>query len=247
MPDMRSIPFASVAVLTLVLGQTALMNAALATEPQAAGAPAAAPTATASPAQGAVAAQPPTAVAPDETEESQASALAERQQRYAALRAEAAELGVALPEAPPWETGRFGRPDLSARMRGLSPEERQAAREARWQQMRAEAAERGIEMPETPPWVEAEKRRQEMQERFTQYRRTIEQMSDEQREAARAFFGAPSGMPYPYPSFPPSDAYQPWHPPCHHEPRGMAYPPMMPGYPAPNGGQYPPAPSESRP
>ncbi len=240
MPDMRSIPFASVAVLTLVLGQAALMNAALAAEPQAAGAPAAAPTA-------AVTAQPPAAATPDRAGESQASALAERRQRYDALRASAAEIGVALPENPPWETGRFGRSDLSERMRGLSPEERQAMRETRWQQMRAEAAERGIEMPETPPWVEAEKRRQEMQERFTQYRKTIEQMSDEQREAARAFFGAPSGMPYPYPSFPPSDAYPSWHPPCHHEPRGMAYPPMMPGYPAPNGGQYPLAPSESRP
>ena len=241
MPDIRSIPSASVAVLMLTLGQTAFMNTALATGSQVAGAPAAAPTAAASPAQGAVAAQPP--AAPDNAGEHQAAALAERQQRYAELRASAAEIGVALPETPPWETaGRFGRPDLSERMRGMSPEERQAMRDARWQQMRAEAAERGIEMSETPPWVEAEKRREERQERFAQYRKTIEQMSDEQREAARALFGHQSQMPYP-PAPPAVEGYPSWNPPCHHEPYGMTYPPMRP-YMMPGDEQGAPPPAD---
>lgn len=234
MSDIRPLSFASVAVLTLALSQTAL--AADTT-------PAVAPAPTAPAANATQTAPAPTDAAQAQADAAQAAALAERRQHYDALRANAAEIGVELPETPPWEMGRVARPDWSERMRARSPEERQAMREARWQQMRTEAAEHGIEMSETPPWVEADKRRQEMAERFTQYRKTIEQMSEEQREAAQALFGAPPPR-MAYPSFPRyDDTNQGWHPPCNHEPRGMPYPypPMMPNANAPDAGRAMPA------
>jgi hypothetical protein len=143
--------------------------------------------------------------------------MAEREKRYEELRARAAEIGLELPATPPWaasewsvppmpeppamsqrrgmspedmEAMRQQRQEMREQMRSMTPEERRVVREAHWQQMRADAAEHGIEMPETPPWAEAEQRRKEIQEQFEQYRKTIDAMTEEQIEAARAIFGS---------------------------------------------------------
>jgi hypothetical protein len=264
------IPFASSAALALTLSQTMLISTALAAETQTAPAQTAQPAAPAQyPGQGQAATPAETARA--RAEERQAAMLEQRKKRYQDLRASAAEIGVEMPETPPWEAAwsempampvppdmtaqtekwqeddaamRQWREDMQARtrerMRTMTPEERQAMREERWKRMRAEAAERGVEMPETPPWVEAEKRRQEMAERFEQYRKTVEQMTDEQREAAKAVFGraaARTAPPMRHHDFGPG--HEPWgypgHGPYQDDPRGMPYPPMMP---------YPDAPGE---
>lgn len=145
-----------------------------------------------------------------EMDQRRAEAMAEREKRYAELRERAAEVGLELPETPPW--AQAGMPDMPAppampegmmqRPAPMTKEERQAMREKRWEEMRARATERGMELPETPPWEAAEQRRKEMMERYEQYRATIEAMTDEQKEAISALFNnarrpmAPQAMPY---------------------------------------------------
>ena len=63
--------------------------------------------------------------------------------------------------------------------------------------MRQRAQEQGIEMPETPPWKQAEQRRAEMKARWDSYRETLEAMTQEQKEAVRAIFGAGQKTPAP--------------------------------------------------
>jgi len=201
----RILTLTSAAALSLALGQaTAQTDAAApptATAPAASAAPAApaktAPAKTA-PAAAAPAAAPAAPSGADamreKMEKRHAEAMAERNKRYAALRKQAAEVGLELPETPPWEkTGMPDRPAMPAgRMRHpaqMTDEDRNAMREQRWEAMRARAAERGMELPETPPWEAAEQRRKEMQERFEQYRATIDAMSEEQKEAVKAMFG----------------------------------------------------------
>jgi hypothetical protein len=157
---------------------------------------------------------------------------AKRNERYQELRERAAEVGLELPETPPWESAQAAMPEMPAmpgqggpsaqdreamrqryqamreKMKNMSPEERKAMREAHWTQMRERAAERGMDMPETPPWAEAEKRYKEAQEQFEKYRKTVDEMTAEQIEAARAIFGGgqakqqPQNMP-PMPPMPP--------------------------------------------
>ena len=92
---------------------------------------------------------------------------------------------------------------MREKMRSMTPEERRALRETHWQEMRARAAERGVEMPETPPWAEAEQRYKAAQEQFAKYRKTVEAMTPEQIEAARAMFGRRGpGMQGPRPPMP---------------------------------------------
>lgn len=274
MPDTsRMIPLVSAATLALVIGQGAFADpqatstTPVPAEPANKPAPAAAPTAV---------------PAPDNTarakaEERRAAMTAEREKRYEELRARAAEIGLALPETPPWESAdrpaipeppamperrgmspedmeamRQQRQAMREQMRSMTPEERRAIRDAHWQQMRAEAAERGIEMPETPPWAEAEQRRKEMEEQFETYRKTVEAMSEEQIEAARALFGSAPPMPE-GPRMPPygyaPHRYGYGYGPQGGYPGGMAYPgdlggmgqaPMMPGYGTPGYDQGPP-------
>jgi hypothetical protein len=71
-------------------------------------------------------------------------------------------------------------------MRNLTPEQRRAMREAHWQEMRERAVKQGVEFPELPPWKQAEQRRAE---RWEQYREIVDEMSEEQREAAEMIFG----------------------------------------------------------
>jgi hypothetical protein len=195
----RVIPLVSVAALALALGQPLRAEpAADAPPPPVAPATAAAPVA-------------PTAGPADAH---RAEMDAERNKRYAELRANAAEVGLQLPETPPWESGmpqmlpppampddyrgpsaqeweamRKEREALREKIKNMTPQEREAMREERWKKMRERAAERGIEMPETPPWKEAEARYQASQEQFEKYRKTVDAMTEEQQEAARALFG----------------------------------------------------------
>lgn len=270
MPDTsRMIPLVSAATLALVIGQSAFadpqatVTAPVPAEPanEPAPAPAAAPTAAPAPGEAARA----------KAEERRAAMMAEREKRYEELRARAAEIGLALPDTPPWESAdrpampeppamperrgmspedieamRQQRQAMREQMRSMTPEERRAMRDAHWQQMRADAAERGIEMPETPPWVEAEKRRKEIEEQFEKYRQTVDAMTEEQIEAARALFGSAPPMPED-PRMPPY-GYAPHGYGYGYGPQGgypgelggMGQAPMMPGYGAPGYDQGPP-------
>ncbi|WP_295384807.1 hypothetical protein [uncultured Thiodictyon sp.] len=111
---------------------------------------------------------------------SQGTALAEP-----AAADQSAAAPVAAPAAPPAAAD----PQCDHMRVRMTPEERRAAREAHWKEMRARAAEHGVELPETPPWVASEQRRKAAQERFEQYRKTVEALTPEQREAAQALFG----------------------------------------------------------
>ncbi|MGB5832751.1 MAG: hypothetical protein WBG92_12275 [Thiohalocapsa sp.] len=145
----------------------------------------------------------------EKMEKRHAEAMIERDKRYADLRQRAAEVGLELPEAPPWtqpgmpEGMPQGMPEqMMTPPAPMTAEDMQAMREKRWEEMRARAAERGMEFPETAPWEAAEKRRKEMLERYEEYRATIEAMTDEQKEAVSALFGsARASMPYPMPSY----------------------------------------------
>jgi hypothetical protein len=250
----RVLLFASAAALALGLGQPGLAGeepaaAAAApttpmTTPEAVVAPApaveaapteevvapAAPAAAEAPAAEAEAPAPavepgPADAARPKAEARRAEMDAERNKRYQELRERAAEVGLELPETPPWETAQATRPErppmpayggpsaedrealrqrreaMREKIKSMSPEERKAIREAHWNEMRERAAERGMEMPETPPWEEAEKRYKAAQERFEAYRKTVEEMSAEQLEAARAIFGGGQGT-QPMPQMP---------------------------------------------
>lgn len=193
----RVLSLASAAALTLALGQAAWAEQAPATP----AAPAAAATA-------APAAAPAPAV-----DTRRAEMDAQRAKHYADLRVRAKEVGIDLPETPPWETpmgqmpappamGDYSGPSaaeweamraereaLREKIRSMTPEERAALRESHWKKMRERAAERGVELPETPPWKAAEERYKAAKEQFERYRKIVDAMTDEQREAARAVFG----------------------------------------------------------
>lgn len=221
--------------------------AAPASEPAAAAAPAAEPAAEATAAEARAATETPAEAARARAETRRAEQDVERNQRYQDLRQRAAEVGLELPETPPWEAMpempeppamlphmgaapdreamRKEREAMREYFKTMTPEERKAMREAHWQKMRERAAERGMEMPETPPWEEAEKRYKAAQEQFDRYRKIVDEMTEEQLEAARALFGR---------SEPPTPPMQPMPPqmPPEMPQRGFGY-----GY-GPQGG-YP--------
>jgi hypothetical protein len=194
----------------------------------------------------------PHAAAMQRMEQHKAEMDAERNRRYGDLRERAAEVGIELPETPPWDQAELPRPEMPAmpadigatpmpgatpaereaaraaqyqamrerakthgidlpetpphklmspeerraqmdRMRNMTPEERMAARGEHYKQLRERAAAQGIELPETPPWEQAQQRRKAMQEKWESYRKQVEAMTEEQREAARAIFGSAPG------------------------------------------------------
>lgn len=79
-----------------------------------------------------------------------------RAQRYQELRDRAAALGLDLPESPPWEGHRRLTQeeiaDYKARMRKITPEDREAYREEHYQKLRERARAAGLELPDAPPW-----------------------------------------------------------------------------------------------
>ncbi len=120
---------------------------------------------------------------------------AAREAQYQAMRERAKAHGIDLPETPPYKTLSVEeRRAQMDRMRNMTPEERMAARGENYKELRERAEAQGIELPETPPWELAQQRRKAMQEKWESYRKQIEEMSEEQREAARAVFGAAPGF-----------------------------------------------------
>jgi hypothetical protein len=115
-------------------------------------------------------------------EQRRAEAMAERERRYEELRAQAAEVGIDLPAAPPWAQTRPqppampdmpqapqmpdmpewpaapGMPPSMMERPGMAPPasssraEWDEQREARWTALRERAAEKDIELPEKPLW-----------------------------------------------------------------------------------------------
>jgi hypothetical protein len=122
----------------------------------------------------------------------------ERDARYEDLKARAREVGVMLPEDPPWKsTGMGMRPDMAERMQrhqtmmSMSPEERMAAREKHYKEMQARAKERGFDMPDTPLW---EARQSVMDEEWAKHQAVIDGMTDEERAACHAMHRRHMGM-----------------------------------------------------
>ena len=116
---------------------------------------------------------------------------ARREQAWQAMRDRAAQRGVDMPEQAPWSllTPEEHRAHLEQMRQAATPEERAALRDQHWAEMRERAAAKGTNLPETPPWKEAEQRREAMKARWENYRKLIDQMSAEEREAAEAIFG----------------------------------------------------------
>jgi hypothetical protein len=124
--------------------------------------------------------------------------MRERDARYEDLKARASEVGVMLPEDPPWKsTGMGMRPGMAERMQrhqammSMSPEERMAAREEHYKEMQARAKERGFDMPDTPPW---EARQSAMDEEWAKHQAVIDGMTDEERAACHAMHRRHMGM-----------------------------------------------------
>ncbi|NEX22310.1 hypothetical protein G3480_18710 [Thiorhodococcus mannitoliphagus] len=248
---------ASASVVAFTMACPAWMSAAAAEEAPAT--PPEAPNAVAAQPQERAPAPSGAAVARAKAEERRAAMDAAREKRYADLRASAAELGVDLPETPPWKAAEARMPDvptppeMPSRYQRPTPEERDAMRKRReemreehWNRMRADAAQRGRSGPQTTPWEDMEARREEMAARIEQYRETIEKMTEEQREAARAVFGQMPRMPQ-RPMGPSGYGAPQWgsHCPTGGYECGCNHPrrPMMPGYPeAPSYDQGPPPP-----
>jgi hypothetical protein len=117
-----------------------------------------------------------------------------RAAHYKAMRERAKAAGIDLPETPP---AKLMTPEERRahweKMQGASPEERQAARAETYKQLRERAKAQGSDLPETPPWEQAQQRRKAMQEKWEAYRKQVEAMTEEQREAARAIFGGGPG------------------------------------------------------
>jgi hypothetical protein len=261
--------FASAATLALALGQGALADpatgegaAGTAEKPaapstqQSAQAPAAAPT------QGAEAQAPaaapssmPSDIAAEEAriQQKEAEMLKERDRRYQDLRKRAAEVGLDLPETPPWEQAGMEPPEMPMppgeaappwtpmssaerqkeweKIRNMTQEEREAMREKRWQEMRKRAKAQGVDLPETPPWKEAEKRREAMRAKWQGYKKIVDGLTPEQKEAARAVFGWGGRRAMP----PAMHAERPCGP-GYGGPGAMPPGPMMPGYGEPGAG-----------
>jgi hypothetical protein len=208
---------------------------------------------------------PPTglAAARERMEKKHAEMMQERKRRYEELRIRAAEVGLDLPETPPWEQEGMQPPEIPTppappkvpgemappwtqmsaekrkaeweKMRNMTAEEREAMREKRWQDLRKRAKEQGVDLPETPPWKQAEERREAMKAKWEQYQKIVDGLTAEQKDAARAVFGR-GGRPVPPMPYqmPPT---MPMDAPCGpgYGAPGSMMPPgtMMPGY----GGQ----------
>ncbi|AGA90002.1 hypothetical protein Thimo_1204 [Thioflavicoccus mobilis 8321] len=135
-------------------------------------------------------------------EQRHAEAMAERDRRYAELRERAAEVGLDLPETPPWEQSMPqppqmpempgmpqppAMPQMPTEMPGMAAPERMTRadwdkqRDERYAKLREQAAEKGIELPEKPLWQRpspAERRAymETMRELTTEQRRTLHEL-----------------------------------------------------------------------
>ena len=155
-----------------------------ATNAQAPETPPAKPTATTPP--------PPAMVeARERMEQRRAEMMQERKRRYEELRTRAAEVGLELPETPPWDQPGMQPPQmptqpelampemLGGNRSAMTPDERDARREQRYRMMREQAMQRGVEMPETPPW-----KLMNNEERQAHWKK-MRNMTPEERQAMR--------------------------------------------------------------
>ena len=163
--------------------------------------------------------------------------MARHEQAMQAMRERAKQRASAEgPDQAPWnmETAEEHRAHME-KMRNATPEERAALRDQHWAEMRERAAAKGVTLPETPPWKEAEQRREARKAQWESYRKIVDEMSAEQREAAEAMFGQP-----PMPPMPPMGRdMSPPMPPMNRD----MNPPMPYGqdFGAPPARPYPPA------
>lgn len=100
---------------------------------------------------------------------------------------------MAMPETPPWKAAGVSEEERRAqmeKMRTLTPAERQAYHQDMWQKMRERAKERGMDLPEAPAWSMSDTPWISQQER-DRYQAILDQLTPQQREAARALYGAP--------------------------------------------------------
>ncbi len=131
----------------------------------------------------------------------------EREARYEDLKQRAKEVGVMLPEDPPWKSSGMGAmpEDMAERMQrhqammSMTPEERMAAREEYYKEMQARAKERGIDLPDTPPW---KARQSAMDQTWEKHQAVIDGMTDEERAACHAMHQRHMGMMRDYPERP---------------------------------------------
>ena len=226
------IPMTLASTLALVLSAGAQAE----TAPAPAEAPAA-PPAVAAPATPAV--PPEIAAAREQAEQAHAKAREEhdawRAARYQELRERAKEVGMDLPETPPWESRKAGAGPLVSpeerrahreAMRDMTPEQREAFRLQRYQELRERAKEQGVDLPETPPW-------KARQEAMAKHMEVFQAMSDEQKEACRSMGRGGRGMMGPGPGAAPGN--RPWGPPpwmddAAEQGGGYGYPPAGYGY-----------------
>ncbi|MEJ2692192.1 MAG: hypothetical protein P8166_03815 [Candidatus Thiodiazotropha sp.] len=149
------------------------------------------------PAESATAASSAPASAAEVSETGRSEALSamqerwrERDARYEELKQRAKEVGVMLPEDPPWKSARQEMmPGLSERMQrhkkmmSMSPEERMAIHDAHREEARVHAEERGFERPDRSSWEAARAAREE---EWAKHKAAIDGMSDEERAACHA-------------------------------------------------------------
>jgi hypothetical protein len=251
-------PFVSIAsatVLSLALGQGVLAAPASGESPapsagpassQAAPAPNASAEAPATEPKAGAAAKEPAAspeseyeTAHERMEKKRSEMMEARKRRYEELRERAAEVGLELPETPPWEQAGMEPPEMPTppwkamsseerqaeweKMRKISAEERAAMREKRWEELRERAKNEGFDLPETPPWKQAQERREAMRAKWAEYRKLVDDMSPEQKEAARAIFGR-GGRPMPVPMPVEAPCERGYNGPSAMPPRGMMSP-----------------------
>lgn len=140
------------------------------------------------------------AVAPTMAEDRTGDHWHAREAQYQALRRRAEEVGVMLPERPPWRSvdnmqpmrpGMKGHMQQRKMMMSMSDEERDAYRRERYREMREQAQGMGVDMPETPPWVV---RQQALDEEWAKHQEVIKGMSNEERTACHAMHRRHLGM-----------------------------------------------------
>lgn len=144
----------------------------------------------------------PVGVAPSSANEDALAAMEqrwrERDARYQELVERAKEMGVMLPNEPPWSSARNEMmSDMAARrsrhqaMMSMTPEERMAAREAELQAMRERARDRGVSRPDNPY---GEAGQPAGDEDWARHQAVIDGMTDEQRAACHAMHRRHMGM-----------------------------------------------------
>jgi hypothetical protein len=157
-----------------------------------------------------------------------------REQHYQEMRERAKERGMTMPETPPWKAAGVSEEEHRAqmeKMRTMTPAQRQAHHQEMWQKMRERAKERGVDLPEAPAWSMSDTPWLSQQER-ERYQTLVDQLTPEQREAAKALYSGPQ---------PPCPMGMPWGP------QGQGDAPFQPPFGSGPGAQGPGVPPQGMP